>query len=118
MAIEATPGRIKTARVLAVVADALQWGLLPLFFEGLLSPVNDALDVAVGIAMVALLGWHWAFLPAFVSELVPLWALAPTWTIAVVLATRGAMSPSDDNALPGVTREPKALPPGRHRGAS
>jgi hypothetical protein len=118
MDITTNPGRIKAARVLAVVADAVQWGLMPLFLEGLLSPANDVLDVVIGIAMVALVGWHWAFLPAFVSELVPLWALAPTWTIAVMVATRGAGGVKEAEVLPA-SGEPKALPgPPAERGRS
>jgi hypothetical protein len=109
MEITTSPGRIKAARILAVVADALQWGLMPLFLEGLLSPANDVLDVVIGIAMVWLLGWHWAFLPAFVSELVPLWALAPTWTISVMIATRGLGSVPEAEVLKA-EGEPKALP--------
>jgi hypothetical protein len=56
---------------------------------GAASPVNDALDVAVGAILIRLLGWHWAFLPAFLAELVPGVDLVPTWTAAVFLATRG-----------------------------
>ena len=80
--------RIIAARVLAVVADAVQLALLPFFAPGAASPINDALDVAVGIAMVALVGWHWSFVPAFVAELVPFADLAPSWTLAVFVATR------------------------------
>jgi hypothetical protein len=100
MAISQTPKRVRAARVLGVVADAVQLGLLPLFAEGWASPLNDALDVLVGIAMVALVGWHWAFLPAFLSELIPVWDLVPSWTAAVLIATR--------NAPIEVAREPRA----------
>jgi len=87
--MEITRRRVVAARIVAVVADAVQLGLVPLFAEGAASLVNDALDVAVGVAMIALLGWHWAFVPAFLAELVPVFDLAPTWTIAVLVATRG-----------------------------
>jgi len=90
MALSLTPKRVRAARVLAVVADAVQLGLLPLFASGWVSPLNDALDVGVAIALVALVGWHWAFLPAFVSELIPIWDLVPSWTAAVLIATRNA----------------------------
>lgn len=72
------------ALAIALAADAVQIGLLPLFMEGAAAPWNDALDVAVGGMMVALLGWHAAFLPAFLGELVPFLNLFPTWTAAVV----------------------------------
>jgi hypothetical protein len=72
------------ALALAVAADLVQIGLLPFFVEGAAAPWNDALDVGVGAVLVALLGWHWAFLPAFVGELVPFLNAFPTWTAAVV----------------------------------
>jgi hypothetical protein len=80
------------ALAVAVLADTIQFLLLPLFSEGVLSPFEDALDVAVALAMVALLGRHWAFLPAFVAELVPGVDLFPTWTAAVAfVAWRGRL---------------------------
>jgi hypothetical protein len=94
--------RILAARVLAVVADAIQLGLLPLFVQGAASPLNDALDVAVGAAMVALVGWNWVFLPTVVTELLPVVDLAPTWTIAALIATRQRKA----EALPETTTPP------------
>ncbi|HEX4934248.1 MAG TPA: hypothetical protein VFV33_13755 [Gemmatimonadaceae bacterium] len=84
--------RILVARVLAVVADAVQLGLWPLFVGGATSPVNDVLDVAVGAVMVWLVGWHWVFIPSFAAELIPFVDMAPTWTVAVMIATRGAVA--------------------------
>jgi putative Mn2+ efflux pump MntP len=72
------------ALAIALAADAIQIGLLPLFMGGAAAPWNDALDIGVGAAMVALLGWHVMFLPAFLGELVPLLNLFPTWTATVV----------------------------------
>jgi len=72
------------ALAIAVAADAVQIGLLPLFAEGAAAPWDDALDIAAGAALLALLGWHAALLPAFLSELVPFLDLFPTWTGAVV----------------------------------
>ena len=76
--------RHRAALAIALAADAVQIVLLPFFMEGAAAPWNDALDVAVGGMMLALLGWHVAFLPAFLGELVPLLNLFPTWTAAVV----------------------------------
>ncbi len=84
----ASRNRILAARVLAVLADAVQIGLLPLFAPGATSPLNNVLDVAVGAAMIALVGWHWVFLPTFVTELIPFGNIAPTWTVAAFIATR------------------------------
>ncbi len=81
--------RTRTARVVAIVADVLQLAFFPAFAGGWLSPLNNALDVVVALIMVRLLGWHFAFLPTFVAELVPGLDLVPTWTAAVWFATRG-----------------------------
>jgi hypothetical protein len=83
-AIAITPRtRFQVAMTLAVVADAIQIILLPMFVEGAESPVDDILDFGVGFAMVRLLGWHWEFLPSFLAKLVPGVDLVPFWTLAV-----------------------------------
>jgi len=112
MRAELTPGRVRAVRAIALVADGVQLGLLPLFVQGWLSPINNVLDVVVAIAMLALAGWHWAFLPAFVSELVPVLGLVPTWTAAALIATRGrgAPGPPDEVLPPGLPPAEKAPP--------
>jgi len=115
--MEQTRRRILAARILAVVADAVQVGLLPLFAEGAASIVNDVLDAVIAVVMVVLVGWHWAFVPAFFAELVPVVDLAPTWTLAVFFATRrpGAANPRPPaNAGPPQPESspPRFLPPG------
>ena len=80
--------RINTARAVAVLADAVQLGLIPVFSPGAASPFEDALDVGVALVLTLLMGWSWAFLPAFVLELIPGVDLAPTWTVAVLIAGR------------------------------
>jgi hypothetical protein len=58
----------------------------------------------VAAVLVALVGWHWAFLPSFVAELVPGLDLVPTWTVAVWLATRGrALESGAKGAIEGRT---------------
>jgi hypothetical protein len=84
----AVPGRVRAARLFAVAADIVQILVFPLFAPGLASPWNNALDLLVALAMVWLIGWHWAFLPSFFAELVPGLDLVPTWTAAVFFATR------------------------------
>jgi len=81
--------RLRVARIIAIAADVLQILLFPAFAGGWISPLNDALDVVVAVIMVRLVGWHFAFLPTFVAELVPGVDLVPTWTAAVWFATRG-----------------------------
>jgi hypothetical protein len=92
-----TPRRVWIARAVAVLVDLVQWGLLP----ASLTPLNGAIDVATGLAMVALVGWHWAFLPTFLAELVPFMDLVPTWTLAVAFATRGRAAPAPALPPPG-----------------
>jgi hypothetical protein len=73
------------ALVFAASADALQVGLLPIFGEGVLSPIDDALDVGMFILMTKLLGWHPLLLPTIVAEMIPAIDLAPTWTLAALI---------------------------------
>ncbi len=80
--------RARVALGIAVVADAVQILFVPAFFEGWFSPANDVLDVLVAGLMTALLGWHVAFLPSFIAELVPVLGLFPTWTLAVLFVAR------------------------------
>ena len=51
--------------------------------------LGAGLDVVTMVVMWALLGFHWAFLPSFLTEGIPYLNLAPFWTLAVALATRG-----------------------------
>src|SRR5260370_38978474 len=82
--IVSSPGlRFRTAMVLAILADALQVVVFPLFVAGAASPADDILDFATGTVMVHLLGWHWEFLPSFLGKLVPGVDLVPFWTMAV-----------------------------------
>lgn len=78
--------RARIARWVALGVDALQIAIFPILFPG--SPWNNLLDVVTGAFMVAIVGWHVAFLPTFVTELVPFVDLFPTWTLAVLYVTR------------------------------
>lgn len=82
--ITISPGpRFRAAMILAIIADALQIIVFPLFVEGAESPVDDMLDLGVGAVLAYLLGWHWEFLPSFFGKLVPGVDLVPFWTLAV-----------------------------------
>lgn len=83
-------GRFRAALILAMLADLVQLFVWPLFVEGAGSPADDALDLGVGAAMFALLGWHWEFLPSFAAKLVPGVDLVPLWTLAVANVYRKA----------------------------
>jgi hypothetical protein len=76
--------RFRAAMVLAILADALQLIVFPVFVEGALSPADDVLDFGIGAMMIYLLGWHWEFLPSFLGKLVPGVDLVPFWTMAVL----------------------------------
>lgn len=75
--------RLRLAMILAIVIDVLQMLVFPLFVEGAMAPADDVVDLCTGAAMVALLGWHWEFLPSFGAKLVPGVDLVPLWTLAV-----------------------------------
>src|SRR6202035_98368 len=83
-AITISPGsRFRIAMMLAIIADALQIVVFPLFVEGALSPAEDILDFGIAAILIHLLGWHWEFLPSFLAKLVPGVDLVPFWTLAV-----------------------------------
>lgn len=111
----------RLAWFIAISADAVQFLAMPLFGEGMFSPINDALDVLVSVMFFVLLGWHPALMPALLAELIPGVDLVPTWTAAVFLATRGmkdtpAPAPAPDSvggaSRAEVVETPPALPPG------
>jgi hypothetical protein len=86
-----TPGpRLKAAMIIAIAADLCQLLVFPYFIEGVISPFDDVLDLAIGGVLSALLGWHWEFLPSFAAKLVPGVDLVPLWTLAVANVYRKA----------------------------
>ena len=85
--------RFRAALLLAIVADALQIAIFPLFVEGAESPAADIVDLGVGAALAYLLGWHWEFLPSFLAKLVPGVDLVPFWTMAVANVYRKSRQP-------------------------
>ncbi len=88
-AVTISPGsRFRAAMMLAIVADALQIVVFPLFVEGALSPADDILDFSIAAMLIRLLGWHWEFLPSFLAKLVPGIDLVPFWTMAVASVYR------------------------------
>ncbi|HTL99842.1 MAG TPA: hypothetical protein VL503_01815 [Candidatus Omnitrophota bacterium] len=115
--------RTRAAWILAIVADTLQIVLLPAFGEGLASPAADFLDIVVAIGMTVLLGWHFAFLPTALAEIVPGLNLVPTWTAAVFFVTRSRRAgvkgqeggrPEPHGTVPPAQQDArrKELPPG------
>jgi hypothetical protein len=114
-----TRRRKNIALAIAALADAVQLGLLPVFWAGGLSIPDDALDVAVAILLTITLGWRWSLAVALAVELVPGIALFPTWTAFVALqpAADPARAPelgAPPQALPGHS-EPQVRPGARTR---
>jgi hypothetical protein len=102
------PGpQFKTAMLVAVLADALQLVVFPLFVAGAISPADDLLDVGVGAVMIHLLGWHWEFLPSFFAKLVPGVDLVPFWSMAVASVWRKAKRVAESE------KHVEVLPPAR-----
>jgi hypothetical protein len=79
-------GDLRRAWMVAIAADLVQFGLLPLF--GATAGLMVGLDVLVAFLLVRWMGWHLAFLPAFVTELVPIANVVPSWTLAMLVVTR------------------------------
>jgi len=90
----------RMAWVVAVAADAIQIGALPFFAAGGVSPADTVLDILTAALLIRLLGFHWAFLPSLLVELMPGFDLFPTWTAAVFYVTRQQMHPGEPEILP------------------
>ncbi len=87
MALSLSRTRLRVAWTLAVGVDLIQFSAAAVGPLGWL--LDAGLDLATMAVLWALLGFHWAFLPSFVTEGVPYLNLAPLWTLAVALASRG-----------------------------
>jgi hypothetical protein len=87
---------VVAAFAIAVCADLIEMGGAAIFSEGFISPINDVVDVVVCLILSVMLGWHIAFIPSFLIKLIPVGDLAPTWTIAVLIATRAGRIAEDE----------------------
>jgi hypothetical protein len=88
---------VRAAWTVAIVADGIQILVLPLFAAGGFSPADTAIDLAAALILSKLLGWHWAFLPTLIAELIPGLDLFPTWTAAVAyVSVRRPHEPEPD----------------------
>jgi len=113
VSLDSPKSRFRAALVLAVVADAVQMIAFPLFAEGALSPVDDALDILMAVVLTGFLGWHWEFAPSLIAKLVPGIDLVPFWTLAVASVyrkwKRSASPPDSPDAVDVVPPERKLL---------
>lgn len=90
MAKPLTTTRVRAALAIAIAVDVLQ---IALQATGPFQIFLDwPLDLLTALAMMALVGFHWAFLPTFLAEAVPWLDVVPTWTLAVLFATRNRAS--------------------------
>lgn len=74
--------------MIAMAADAVQLAYFPLFVGGAPEGLDAALDAVVALVLCALCGFHLAFLPTVIAEALPVVDLVPSWTLAVLIATR------------------------------
>jgi hypothetical protein len=78
-----TKEKIIAAFAVAVIADALEFPITGAELTIVGAPAGEAaavvLDCAVMGALTKILGFHWAFLPSFLVEVVPGLDLLPTW---------------------------------------
>ena len=101
--------------MLAIIADAMQIVVFPLFVGGALSPADDLLDFGMAAVLVHLLGWHWEFLPSFFAKLVPGADLVPFWTMAVANVYRKSkrivVTAEENRQQHPVLEDPQSLKP-------
>jgi hypothetical protein len=102
--------RFRAALILAIVADALQIVVFPLFVEGALSPLEDILDLTVALGLFRLLGWHWELLPSSMAKLLPGVDLVPFWTLAVTNIYRKWKQADDAGDIIDVASVERKLP--------
>jgi len=100
-----TPRQKGLALAIAGCADLCQIVLFPFFGPGIFSPLEDLLDVAVACMLMAICGFRWQFVLAFIVEIVPGLDLFPTWTALVLsLGTTRTMDVQGFEVLPGTAR--------------
>ncbi|HVY46805.1 MAG TPA: hypothetical protein VHB21_13050, partial [Minicystis sp.] len=90
-----------------------QVAVFPAFVEGAASPFDDALDAAVALSLLFVLGFRWRLAFALAIELVPGAALFPSWTAVVlsVASAPAALPPAPADAPATVPEEPPPAPP-------
>lgn len=80
--------RLRLAWAVALLVDGVQ-----IAAEATTGPVGwfigAGLDVVALVLLWRLVGFHWAFLPSFLTEWIPGLNMAPLWSVALGIATRG-----------------------------
>ena len=96
--------RIILALAVAVIADALQFILLPFAWTF----IESAIDVVAMVLTTWILGFHILLLPTFVVELIPVADVLPTWT-ACVIAVIALRKRAQNSPPPPPTTRPTGL---------
>ena len=97
--------RIFLALAVAVIADALQFILLPFAWTF----AESAVDVVAMVLATWILGFHLLLLPTFVVELVPIADALPTWTACTLAVI--ALRKRAQNSPPLPPTAPPTPPP-------
>jgi hypothetical protein len=95
----------RLAWMIALAADTIQIVGLPLFAGGGASPADSIVDFAAMFLLTRVIGWHWAFLPTLIAEIIPGLDLFPTWTAAVFFVLRQRRIQDEKRDIRSVTPE-------------
>lgn len=71
------------AFAIAAIADIVRV-LSGAIIMGALDPMDDIIDIVVALMLVRILGFKWQIAAAFMMELIPGFAIFPTWTALVL----------------------------------
>jgi hypothetical protein len=96
---------LQVLRIVAIVADFIQFWMIPSYFVLIGFFLNAVLDIFLFALFTWRLGFHIAFLPSFLVEFVPFVDVVPAWTMAILFVTRNAGSVG-----PNVTVVPPPAP--------
>jgi hypothetical protein len=99
-----TKQRMILAMAVAVIADGLQFLLLPFEWTFL----ESAVDVVAMALTIRILGFHLLLLPTFVIEFIPFVDVIPTWTACVIAVI--ALRKREQNRQPPAPPAPPAKP--------
>ena len=111
-----TPRQKGAALAVAGTVDLLQIVLLPTLLPGY--ALDTALDILAAIILIAVCGFKWQFIVAFVLELFPVVDIFPTWTALVLTLSTGARTPGMVQAqrLNVTVSVPPPVPPDAGKG--
>jgi hypothetical protein len=94
-ALPLTPRRKYVALAVAGASDLAQMIFAPAVVEGVMSPIEVAIDVTTAVALLLIVGFSWRFVFALAIELVPAVDLFPTWTAMVLsMPSRATLPPA------------------------